>query len=368
MIATSSRTLWIGTYPGDRAPGSGEGVWRVDVDPASGALGTPVLAAEVASPSFLALHPRAPALYAVTETPAGRVTALRVHPDGTLAPLGEAPSGGDDPCHLAATTRTVWVANYGDGTAAALGVSEGDGEPATDRRALHTGSGTGPVPDRQAGPHAHQVTAVGDQVLVTDLGADLVRRYPVDARPGTAADPEAAGAAAADGAADDQAVAARLPAGTGPRHLVVLPSGALVVVGELDARLHVLVPADGRWEHSGSVPILPGAVAGADFGGHVTLSADGTRLHVGVRGADVLAVHAVSDGAVPRVEHLADVPLGEGARPRHHEVVGDEELVVVALEGTAELACVRVEAATGRGEVVARASWDTPPACVLVAR
>lgn len=355
MISSSSRHLWIGTYPAGSTPGAGEGVWRVEVDPGTGAFGTPTLAAEVAAPSFLALHPQAPALYAVSETAPGRLTALHVSGDGGLAPLRGLASGGDSPCHVAATPRTVWVANYGDGAAAAVAVAD-DGTPATDHRAVHLGAGSGPVVDRQAGPHAHQVTAVGDHVLVTDLGADLVRRYPVDADPGRTP------------AEDD--VAARLPAGTGPRHLVVLPSGALVVVGELDAQLHVLVPSGTGWEHASAVPVRPGAVAGEDFGGHLTLSADGTRLHVGVRGPDVLAVHEVADGAAPTVTHLADTALGDSAWPRHHEVLAADgaELVVVALQGSSELVAVRLDAASGTGEVVSRVPWATPPACVVVAR
>ncbi|GAA1994854.1 lactonase family protein [Isoptericola halotolerans] len=359
MTSTSSRTLWIGTYPPGDTPGAGEGVWRVAVDLRSGALGVPELAAEAAAPSFLALHPHVPVLYAVSETAPGRLTALHVADDGGLSTAASSLSGGDDACHVAATPRTVWVANYGDGVAAAFEVAD-DGVPAADRRAIRAGSGSGPVSDRQEGPHAHQVTVVGDHVLVTDLGGDLIRRYPVDPLPGETSTDDA----------DEDVVAAHLPAGAGPRHLVVLPSGALVVVGELDAHLHVLVPAGDGWEHSGSVPLAPAAVAGEDFGGHVTLSADGTRLHVGVRGSDVLAVHAVSDGAAPQITHLVDVPLGDGAWPRHHEVLAtdDGELVVVALQGTGELVTVRLVPGTGAGEVVHRAGWATPPACVLVAR
>ncbi|WP_402374171.1 lactonase family protein [Isoptericola rhizosphaerae] len=366
MISSSSRTLWIGTYPAGSTPGTGEGVWRVEVDPGTGAFGTPTLAAEVAAPSFLALHPHAPALYAVSETAPGRLTALHVSDDGGATPLGALASGGDDPCHVAATPRTVWVANYGDGAAAAVAVAD-DGTPAEDHRAVHLGEGTGPVTDRQEGPHAHQVTVVGDHVLVTDLGADLVRRYPVDAGPGDAGPSRSP---AADDPSVDDDVAARLPAGTGPRHLVVLPSGALVVVGELDAQLHVLVPSGAGWEHAGAVPVRPGAVAGEDFGGHVTVSGDGTRLHVGVRGPDVLAVHEVADGAAPTITHLADTSLGDGGWPRHHEVLDADgaELVVVALQGSSELAAVRLDVGSGAGEVVSRVPWATPPACVVVGR
>jgi hypothetical protein len=118
---------------------------------------------------------------------------------------------------------------------------------------------------------------------------------------------------------------AHLPPGTGPRHLVALPDGSLVVVGELDARAHVLVRDGDGGVPASAVPLHPGAEAGTHFAAHVTLSADGSRLHVTVRGSDVLAVHRVrtpGGGTPPTLEHLADVPLGDGAWPRHHAVLG----------------------------------------------
>ncbi|MEG3614571.1 lactonase family protein [Isoptericola haloaureus] len=359
--SSASVPLWVGTYPSaGAAAGSGEGIWRVDLDRDDGSLGVPRLATELASPSFLARHPSAPVLYAVTETPHGALTTLQDAGDGALAVLSSVGSGGDDPCHVAAADRTVWVANYGDGVAAVLGLAA-DGTPTPAHRSLHAGSGTGPVTDRQEGPHAHQVTMTGRRVLVTDLGADVVRSYPLDPAPGDH------GLLPDDGGS----VAAWLPAGTGPRHLVVLPGGGLVVAGELDARLHLLLPAEGgAWRHVGSVPVSPQAPVGEAFPGHLTLSADGRRLHVGVRGPDLLAVHAVSDGELPQITHLADVALGEGGWPRHHEVLAGAdgtELAVVALQGTSELVTVRIDTDSGAGEVVDRTAWATPPSCVLEA-
>ncbi|MFE5311216.1 lactonase family protein [Isoptericola sp. NPDC056605] len=353
--------LWVGTYPQPGGgPGSGESIWRVALD-TDGAVRSAVPAVAATSPSFLALHPSGRTLYAVGETPAGTVTAFRVEDgdDGArLAPSGSLASGGDDPCHVLALGDTVWVANYGDGVAASVDVDPATGDLAAEGVVAHPGVGSGPVVERQAGPHAHFVAEAGADVLVCDLGADVVRRYP------------AAGADAA-AAAD---VAAVLPPGTGPRHLVPLPDGSLVVVGELDARAHVLVRDGDGWAPATSTPVSPAAAPGRDFPAHVTLSADGARLHVGLRGADVLAVLAVgTDGGTPVLEHLADVPLGDGAWPRHHAVLSSTpqgsgsaaETVVVALQGRSELATVRVDPATGAGEVVARHALPTPPACVL---
>jgi hypothetical protein len=106
----------------------------------------------------------------------------------------------------------------------------------------------------------------------------------------------------------------------------------------------------------------------------VTPTGAGALLTVGVRGADVLAVHRVhdADGPAPTLEHLADIDLGAGAWPRHHEVLGPAEdgrwIAVVARQGTNDLAAVLIDPDTGLGEIVDVLPLPTPPACVLEAR
>ena len=61
-MSAQQTPLWIGTYPvaGAGTPvGLGEGIWRVDLDPATGALSNARQVVETPSPSFLALHPAA---------------------------------------------------------------------------------------------------------------------------------------------------------------------------------------------------------------------------------------------------------------------------------------------------------------------
>ena len=349
------RALWIGTYPAEAAPGSGEGIWRVEIDADSGRFGPAELAVATASPSFLALHPSGRTLYAVAETSPGTVAAFTVD-DGRPLLSGSAPTGGEGPCHVLATDSRVWIANYGDGVAACLRVDPSSGELDAEQPDTFTHVGSGPDRDRQDGPHAHFVAVVGEHALVADLGTDELRRYPVD------------------GSVSEPAVGAVLPAGTGPRHLVTLAGGALVVVGELDARLHVLQPAGVGWEHVAGVAAAdmtaPGG--GPSFPSHVVLSDGGRLLTVGVRGADVLAVHRVHGGGEhepPTLEHLGDVPLGTGAWPRHHAALDTATgvLVVVANQGTRELVAVRLAPSSGRGDVTDRLELPTPPACVLEA-
>jgi 6-phosphogluconolactonase (cycloisomerase 2 family) len=363
-MSIPTAALWIGTYPtAGNAPGTGEGIWRVAVEPSGKFVGGE-LVTQAASPSFLALAPSGRTLLAVTEREPGRLMSFRVSDVGTLAPASAALSGGTGPCHVVATETGAWVANYGDGVAAVVPLAE-SGALGAPRTFPHEGSG--PVVDRQEGPHAHFVHVWGDRVLVADLGTDELRTYPLD--PVDGSDPGPGGA-----------VAAVLPPGTGPRHLVELPDGTILVVGELDCRLHVLVPAEpGRLEHVGSVAIttrmMPDGAPG--FPSHITVAGD--LVHVGVRGPDVLAVlrvrpapggeaGAAGPGSVGHltIENVGDVDLGAGAWPRHHAVLADGVLVVVAAQNTDELIAVRLDRASGTGEITDRLELPVP-ACVLEA-
>ncbi|MDF2848751.1 MAG: lactonase family protein [Oerskovia sp.] len=371
-----SRTLWLGTYPDGAAPGSGEGIWRLSVDALTGELGDPVLTAVTPSPSFVALAPGGARLYAVSETEEGAVSGFEVTPGGGLTPLGTAPSGGTYPCHLVATDDAVRVANYGDGTFAVLPL-DASGAPTAPLRLGHRG--TGPDTERQEGPHAHFVAEVAGEPVVVDLGTDELRAYPRSLA-------ELRSLAEGPDGASPARIAATFPGGAGPRHLAVLDgapgtSAALFVATELDARVYVLVPAgDGAFEVVASVEATaaPLPEGGRNYPSHVALSADGSRLFVAIRGADVLSTFAVTrtvtgpDGAAPVLEHLADTPLG-GAWPRHFAVLApagdgtpEADLVVVANQNSSNLAVLRIDRADGAGTLVDELAIPVP-ACVVEA-
>src|SRR5438128_9402681 len=58
--------LWV--FVGIYTAKASKGIYRLELDLATGKLSDPVLAAEAVSPSFLAIHPNRRYLYAVTET------------------------------------------------------------------------------------------------------------------------------------------------------------------------------------------------------------------------------------------------------------------------------------------------------------
>lgn len=361
--------FWIGTYPSqDGVVPADEGVWRVDLLD-DGTLVDRGRSAPLAQASFVALHPTLPVLYATQELePGGAVAAFAIgDPDDTataLRPLATAPAGGGFPCHLEPLGAELLVSCYGSGApgSAVLGSVPltSDGSPAADAQVHAHDGATGPRTDRQEASHVHSATLApdGTHAWAADLGTDQLVRYRVT---GAGIEPDG--------------VTLAMPAGSGPRHLVVLPDGVAIVACELDSTVAV-VRLPGESGAGEVLQVLPACATPAGDGpsqpSHLTLNDAGTRLHVGVRGQDVLATFAVARGTDGvTLTHLADTPCGQW--PRHHAVlaggtaataVTTADVVVVAAQGSHELVAIEV-GADGAGRELSRLTLPVRPSCVV---
>jgi len=135
--------------------------------------------------------------------------------------LGQQSTGGAAPCHLALSPDGRWLvtANYTSGSVSVHPV-HGDGSLGARTDLVEHRGHHGPQADRQDGPHAHQVVFVDGGLLVCDLGLDAVVGYHLD-----------------DGRLTEVARSA-MPAGSGPRHLV-LDGVTAYVLGELSSTVTV---------------------------------------------------------------------------------------------------------------------------------
>jgi 6-phosphogluconolactonase len=213
-VAAGSK-LWVyfGPYTGGKS--DSKGIYVSSFDPATGEFGTPELAVEAASPSFLELHPTGKYLYAVGESDGG-VRAFSVEADGKLKLLNKVLSKGKGPCHVNVdkTGKVVVVAYYGSGSTASFQVKPDGSLSETVTFLQHEGE----VADkkRQGGPHAHSANFSPDNryVFVCDLGLDKVFIYKVDVET-AALTPHGFGT---------------VPPKSGPRHLAFSKSGKHVFV------------------------------------------------------------------------------------------------------------------------------------------
>src|SRR5262249_51139251 len=113
--------VFVGTYTGKMS----KGIYRCQLDPSTGKLSEPELAAETPNPTFLAIHPSRKYLYAVNEIgnfmgkKSGAISAFELDPKtGKLSFLNQSSSVGDGPCHLVVDSagKHVLAANYGGGS------------------------------------------------------------------------------------------------------------------------------------------------------------------------------------------------------------------------------------------------------------
>ncbi|MCB1231889.1 MAG: lactonase family protein, partial [Verrucomicrobiae bacterium] len=225
-LASAAETfVYFGTYTGGKSDSQGIYVSRFDLE--SGALSEPQLAAEVSSPSFVAIHPNRGNLYAVSEKPAtgsakeGTVTVYSLDPEsGALTKLNERSTGGAAPCHVsvAPSGDAIVVANYTGGSCASFGLAD-DGS-FTEAGSFHQHEGSSINPKRQKEPHAHSANFSWDGrfVFVADLGTDRIETYRFDA--GTSQ--------------MSPTGVTRIEPGSGPRHFAFHPNGKFAwVINEM---------------------------------------------------------------------------------------------------------------------------------------
>ncbi|MFF8831476.1 lactonase family protein [Streptomyces sp. NPDC015131] len=316
---------------GSYTSNGGRGVTVAAVDPRTGEPVVTGASDAVTDPSFLALAPGGDVLYAVSETEEGAVAAFDV--TGRVpVPLGQpAPVRGAHPAHLTLAHGHALTANYGSGSVSALPLGP-DGAPRPASGVLRH-RGAGPHPERQAGPHAHQVVAdpAGRWVLSVDLGTDSVRVVGLDPATGELT-PHGETA---------------LRAGSGPRHLAFHPAGGhLYVLAELSPTLTVC-----RWDAEtgglvplGETPLLPNGAEGQAYPSGIVAAPDGRFLYAAVRGADLITVLAVGDPGRARV--VAAVPCG-GRWPRDLALDPEGGRLYVANERSGDVTWFTVDPETG---------------------
>ncbi|KNY04660.1 lactonase family protein [Microbacterium sp. GCS4] len=320
--------FWLGGY-GAAMEGSADGIGLLAGDEQTPTkLSYRGAVTQTPSPSWLAQHPTLNVVYAALEGDAA-VQAFRRTGESTLQPVGDPVEAGDSVCHVTvAPSGGYLVAScYGDGRVVRIGIAS-DGSLVPDAankaaelraallgEAVETSTPAG-VAAAASDPYAGALTATGAErvshahasaflpdgrIATTDLGFDLVRFW----------------RATPSGLVLDHEVA--LPQGTGPRHMVVHPSGHLHVVTEYSCEVFTLAAGpDGIWRVVSSVLSSPIAEVGVDFPAELARTRDGQFLYTALRGSNTVATLRVR-GAGETLEPVALADSGVDW-PRHHLV------------------------------------------------
>ncbi len=306
---TPLATLYVGTYTDTES----EGIYKLQFDTANGKIVSNNLAAEITSPSFLAISKDKDFLYAVQETNdfeegAGAVTTFSIEND-SLKKLQTVSSKGAHPCHISIspTGNKVAVSNYTGGNASVYDVSA-------------DGILTGPSAiinhnqiDTTKTAHTHMAQWLNGKIYIADLGLDAVLGYEMNAT----------------GEATPSSVL-ELPEGAGPRHFTGAHSGKfLYVINELNSSISVFEKdATGKFKTIQNESTLAADFKGESFCADIHLSADGKFLYGSNRGENTIVIFSV-DQQTGRLS-LVDRESVHGNWPRNFTIDPTGKYLLVA--------------------------------------
>jgi len=294
VASAAEHDLYVGTYTGKTS----KGIYKLRFDDATGKLGEPELAAEMGSPSFLAIDPVRRILVAVGEIDrpkvGGGVRSFRIGDGGKLTPVSEQPTIGGGPCHVSIhpSGKVVLVANYGGGSVASFPMDP-DGKLGPSASFIQH-EGTGPNKGRQEKAHAHSINVdpSGKYALAADLGTDRVYVYKIDL----------------DSAKLTPAGEAKIAPGSGPRHLSFDPDGKTArVINELKNTITSLRwdVATGKLEEIDTVNTLPADFKGESYTAEVVPHPTGKFIYGSNRRHDSIAALQVGEGGKLKVAGFA---------------------------------------------------------------
>ncbi|MBI5773716.1 MAG: lactonase family protein [Verrucomicrobia bacterium] len=334
--------VYFGTYNNAKS----KGIYVSRLDPATGRLTPPELAAEAQRASFLAIHPNGKFLYSVGEIAdfqgkkAGAVNAYSLDAaSGKLTLLNQQPSVGAGPAHLTVdkTGKTVIVANYGGGSVAALPIQADGKLGAATSFIQHTGSSVNP--NRQKEPHAHSVNLSPDNrfAFVADLGLDQVLVYQLDA--------------AKAKLTPNNPPFAKVAPGSGPRHFAFHPGGKRAfVINEILCTVTAFDydAARGVLKETQTISTLPAgeAVKQGYSTAEVVAHPGGKFVYGSNRGHDTIAVFAL-DGKTGRLALLENIST-QGKTPRNFAIDPTGRWLLAENQGSDSVVVFAIDPQTGR--------------------
>lgn len=362
--------VWFGSYTGKPPRGQGIYVSRYDED--TGTMSKPELACEVKNPSFLAIHPTLPVVYAVSEIadlngqPTGGITSFTIDTEnGHLTRQSVQPSNGKGPCHLSLDTRgkVLLAANYGSGSTICLGIDD-DGSllplitAEEDRPGgfiQHTGNG--PNKTRQETPHGHSINATPNSrfAISCDLGADQVFVHKLDA-PNASLTPH---------------TSTSTQPGGGPRHFAMhprLPFG--YANNELDMTVTAFHfnPEKGTLKKIHSVSTIPDSVSDRSrfSTAEIAIHPSGKFLYVSNRGHDSISLFGIDEKSGKL--SLKRIEPTHCQTPRHFAIAPGGEWLYAAGQASGTVTAFTIDPTTGKLSFTNNFIKVPKPVCIIFSR
>jgi len=330
--------VYFGTYTGGKS--KSEGIYRSELDLATGKLSEPKLAGKAVNPSFLAIHPTGNHLYAVGEIDdfdkkrrTGGVSAFAIdQKSGDLTLLNSQSSDGAGPCHVSLDKKGTYAfaANYTGGNACALPIDK-------DGKLGKATSVVGHEADskRKKRPLGHSINldAADRFAFVGDAGLDRVWVYKFEDGKLTPNDPPAA----------------VLPDNAAPRHFSFHPSGKYAYAINESAMSVTAFTYDakkGELKEIHTVSTIPGEKKNGYSTAEVVVHPSGKFVYGSNRGQNSIAVFSVDQksGKLTRVQNQ-----GKGVKtPRNFAIDPTGKYCLVANQDGGDVLVFTVDEKTGK--------------------
>jgi len=306
------------------------------------------------TPTWITLSPTSNIIYATNEQN-GFIASLSVNmADGRLNFVDRTTSSGSSPTYVTTSPGGDYVlaANYDSGSDVVVAVRPNGLFGMTTNLQQH--NGTGPVPGRQTGPHAHQIIFdnVGQHVYSADLGADKIYQYRFVPASGVL-QPLAIPFVSSD-------------PGDGPRHLTFHQNNNWAYLTcELSSAVIVYKVDGGNLKRIQKLLTVPAAYSKNNYPAEPIVHPNGNFLFVSNRGNDSISVFSISqvDGTLTPVS----VHPVNGAYPRGMVLDPTTNIIFAMNQNSGTITAHSVNPTTGHLTFLSvSASGLMTPVCGLI--
>ncbi|HYF67754.1 MAG TPA: lactonase family protein [Ohtaekwangia sp.] len=348
--------LYVGTY----SIRESKGIYVFEVNRAKGTLKLIQTIHDLASPTYLEVHPSGKYLYAVNrggidgDVNTGSASSFTINQKtGKLTFLNHVSSYGKEPCHISLdrTGDLAFISNYEEGNFVVLQILQDGSLGALSDAKKYNGSSVNKF--RQNDPHIHSAIVSRDNryVYVSDLGTDKIYTYAIDAKNGKIT-------------STDKGVVKVAP-GSGPRHFTIHPNGKTAYSSEeLTSTVGVfeINPTTGNLKIiQDTVRSLPLLFREVNTSADIHTDPTGKFLYLSNRGHNALSIFSIApDGKIKLTGHEKT----RGETPRNFLVDKKGRYIWVANQNTDNISIFRINPKTGLLTYISQQSKIPSPVCI----
>ncbi|TDM00700.1 lactonase family protein [Macrococcus carouselicus] len=318
-------------YIGSYTKKEGKGIYRFELDENVKEISTVETGFEVPASTYVVQH--GDFLYGIKkENDKAGVAAYRIGAEGKLELINDCLESAESGCHISVSAdgQYLFEAVYGAGEARLYELDTASGAIKYLINVV-VQEGLGPNEDRQDKAHTHfiQQTPDAKYAVAVDLGADEIITFTYDE------------------AGLKRKCALKVPAGTGPRHLVFNQNGQYAyVMTELSNEVFVLKYQNGEFELLEQYLAIPADFTENTQGAAIRMSHDNQFVYASNRGHQSIAVFKVeADGAALSLVEIVDCG---GDWPRDFNISNDDQFLVCVHEVSGNLSLFERNVETGR--------------------